>query len=346
MSPICQSNKSPLHYQSDKISHHEKLNQYISQEEFSFPSSLINSSLSTQSSHNPILTTSETIINFVEQTNCGKCQEGKLCHEIEKNVLRFNCNVCFNQMELVNDKKIKGVTRPRNWLPTYTVMSFLMSGQYHKDYSDVMDLLGLPKVAESTFEMDVNWLFPAIATLCDWSCSEVQRMVKERGDEHNWEAVADGFYGSRRNANNSSFTLHDLKSGKIAFRAHRTKLGQGHNWEGTSAGAEGDMFSEICHSVKASGITISRLIADKDAALGNILVELFPEAEVTYCSNHVQKTLYGELANLSQVKCKCNTKCKRFTAKVLDAFKESFNHFVNSEDILKAETRSRNLQRQ
>ena len=32
----------------------------------------------------------------------------------------------------------------------------------------------------------------------------------------------------------------------------------------------------------------------------------------------------------------CNTKCKRFTATVLDAFKESVNHVLNSEDILSA----------
>lgn len=37
-------------------------------------------------------------------------------------------------------------------------------------------------------------------------------------------------------SNNSSATLHDYSSGKIAWFAHRTKRGNGHNWEGTSGG--------------------------------------------------------------------------------------------------------------
>ena len=48
------------------------------------------------------------------------------------------------------------------------------------------------------------------------------------GDGEQWDAVADWFM-ARRNANNSSFTLHELKSGKLACKSHQIKVGQNHN---------------------------------------------------------------------------------------------------------------------
>ena len=52
-----------------------------------------------------------------------------------------------------------------------------------------------------------------------------------------WVASFDGFYLTRGHySNNSSATLHDFTSDKIAWFAHRTKQGQQANWHGTSAG--------------------------------------------------------------------------------------------------------------
>ena len=74
-------------------------------------------------------------------------------------------------------------------------------------------------------------------------------------------ASFDGFYLTRGHySNNSSATLHDYLTGEIAWFTHRTKRGSGHNWEGTSNGAEGDMFDEILGRVKEERFVIKEIM--------------------------------------------------------------------------------------
>ena len=73
-------------------------------------------------------------------------------------------------------------------------------------------------------------------------------------------ATYDGFYLTRGHySNNSSSSLHDFKTGKVAWFKHRTKRGAGHNWEGTSNGAEGSMLNEILEEVKKEGFQIAEI---------------------------------------------------------------------------------------
>ena len=77
----------------------------------------------------------------------------------------------------------------------------------------------------------------------------------------------DGFYLTRSHySNNSSATLHDYSTGKIAWFTHRTKRGPWHNWTGKSAGAETDMLDELQSRVKEAGFSVEELICDKDSA--------------------------------------------------------------------------------
>ena len=104
-------------------------------------------------------------------------------------------------------------------------------------------------------------------------------------------------------SNNCSATLHDYKTGAIAWFAHRTKRGVGHNWEGTSGGAEGDTFNEILEDVKKQGFTVSEMVTDKDGSMNAIYCRHFPEGTITYCSNHCAKTLHNDLQKVKQNKC-------------------------------------------
>ena len=129
--------------------------------------------------------------------------------------------------------------------------------------------------------------------LTKWSCSQVQEAIIYRGDRTKWVASYDGFYLTRGHySNNSSGTLHDFRSGGIAWFAHRTKRGPGHNWEGTSGGAEGDMLDEILGKVKAAGFDVKEIVTDKDSSMNAIYCRHFPEGTITYCSNHCSKTLH------------------------------------------------------
>ena len=87
----------------------------------------------------------------------------------------------------------------------------------------------------------------------------VGRAVLQSGKK--WVASFDGFYLTRGHySNNASATIHDHKTGDIAWFTHRTKKGPGHNWEGTG-GAE-SMFDEVMGKVKDAGfnITLTRIL--------------------------------------------------------------------------------------
>ena len=101
-----------------------------------------------------------------------------------------------------------------------------------------------------------------VTNLAEWSCSQVRNEIMKRGDAKEWVASFDGFYLTRGHySNNSSATLHDHSTGKVAWFTHRTKRGQGHNWTGTSAGAEPDMLEEVLESLafqKKLGVNIEQ----------------------------------------------------------------------------------------
>ena len=151
-------------------------------------------------------------------------------------------------------------------------------------------MLGLPSCSHPTWHMIVEELEKHITRLAEWSCSHVRDAIKSRGDHEKWIASFDGFYQTRgHHSNNSSATLHDHKSGGIAWFCHRTKRGAGHNWEGTSAGTEGDMFDELIGKAKAAGFVVCEVITDKDSSMNAIYCKHFPEGTITYCANHCAK---------------------------------------------------------
>ena len=65
---------------------------------------------------------------------------------------------------------------------------------------------------------------------------------------------------------NSSATLHDHSTGKVAWFFHRNKRGSGQNWSGTSASTESDMLDELFGKAKGAQLTITELICDKDSS--------------------------------------------------------------------------------
>ena len=133
-----------------------------------------------------------------------------------------------------------------SWDRHYHVLSFLINGQLYADYVKLAGMLGFPSYAGSTWQTIVKKLEVHISQLAEWSCTQMREAVKARKDDKKWIASFDGFYLTKGHySNNCSATLHDYQSGGIAWFYHRTKRGLGHNWEGTSAGAEGDMFREL-----------------------------------------------------------------------------------------------------
>ena len=190
-----------------------------------------------------------------------------------------------------------------SWQKYYPVLSFLMTGNLHSDYERVGGLLGFPACSSTQWSRIVKRLEEFVSDLAEWSCSQVRNEVKERGDDNEWITSFDGFYLTRGHySNNSSATLHDYSTGKVAWFAHRTKRGPGHNWSGTSAGTETDMLDELLGKAKGEGFTVKELICDKDSATNATFYRHFPEGMVTYCSNHTTKNLHKALEKLKKYK--------------------------------------------
>ena len=192
-----------------------------------------------------------------------------------------------------------------SWNLNYPALASLMNGQYYVEYHGVFGMMGTPVMSEVTWNKVVGWLGKNVKELAELSCEQVRQKIVERGEKVSWVASYDGFYLTRGHySNNSSGTLHDVASDKIAWFAHRTKRGPGANWEGTSSGAEGDMLREILDDVKAKGFTIEQIIMDHDTSAANIACTSFPEVRITYCGNHTAKSFHSDLAKIKSVKCK------------------------------------------
>ncbi len=147
----------------------------------------------------------------------------------------------------------------------------------------------------------VEWLNGFVSSLAEKSCEAIRERVIRRGDQHKWISSYDGFYLTRgHHSNNSSATLHDYETGKIAWFQHRTKRGKGHNWDGTSGGAESDMLDHVLRDAKEAGFKVTEIVTDKDSSVKPIYLQHFPEGRVTFCSNHCAKALHKEI---KQAKC-------------------------------------------
>ena len=195
-------------------------------------------------------------------------------------------------------------SKGKSWLLNYTALAFLMNGQLFAEYHRVAIMLGLPLCSGKHWQQVVSWLCTSVTKLAEWSCSQVRDLVCKRGDRDAWVTSYDGFYLTRGHySNNSSATLHDYASGGIAWFRHRTKRGKGHNWEGTSGGAEADMLDDILSAAKDAGFTISEIVTDKDSSMNAIYCRHFPEGTITYCSNHSAKTLHKDLHKVKTLKC-------------------------------------------
>lgn len=191
----------------------------------------------------------------------------------------------------------------------FSVLMFLLHGNLWADYDCLRNTLGLPACSHMHWRRIIHKLERYVTAIAERSCGQVREVIEKRGDQEKWVASYDGFYLTRGHySNNSSATLHDYSSGKVAWFSHRTKKGHGHNWEGTSGGAEGDMLDEILGKVQAAGFVISEIVTDKDSSMNAIYCRHFPEGTITFCSNHCSKTLHKDLLKIKQAKCGVSTK--------------------------------------
>ena len=261
---------------------------------------------------NLCLTSSDFLVAAFESQLCKKCcsSEGLRVTsktEVKAGIYAFelSCKKCHAKSTCVSDSRIiESKFRPKSWLPNYVLLSFLLNGEYYKDYEHVLGTLGIGHLSKTQWQRVVKWVHPFVKQLANWSCSEVKQQIIRRGDQKNLKIVFDGFYLTRGfHANNASGTIHDEQTGKVLQFAHRSKRGVGKNWTGTSGGAEGDIFEELLTNLQKGNFDVKECVIDHDSTCANVLLEKFPEAEVVYCGNHTVKTFHAELENVKKTPC-------------------------------------------
>ncbi len=86
-------------------------------------------------------------------------------------------------------------------------------------------MLGLPACSHTQWQRILEKLEKHVTELAEWFCAQVREYVVRHGDGKHWSASFDGFYLTRGHySNNSSATIHDFTTGKIAYFAHRTNV--------------------------------------------------------------------------------------------------------------------------
>ena len=88
-------------------------------------------------------------------------------------------------------------------------------------------------------------------------------------------------------------------------RSLTSPIGPGHNWSGTSGGAEADMLDELLGKAKEDGLVVQEVVTDRDSSINATFCRHFPEGTVTYCSNHCANTLHKDLEKSRRPSVRC-----------------------------------------
>ena len=103
-----------------------------------------------------VICSSEKFQKSVSESNCKKCgNPGKLkCVKVNEPKtgifkLEFVCSKCKNAFTISTSDEVSPTrTKPKIWLTNCILLSFLVCGQYYKDYNHVLGALGMSHFSE------------------------------------------------------------------------------------------------------------------------------------------------------------------------------------------------------
>ena len=107
---------------------------------------------------------------------------------------------------------VKTTTRPISAGRIFVSLSFLVNGQYFKDYLKILGTLGLDHGSFTQWIHMVKWIVPFVKRIADWSVQKARTEAVRRGEKIQF----DGFYLTR-SLYSSGATFHDAKTGKFAY---------------------------------------------------------------------------------------------------------------------------------
>ena len=69
---------------------------------------------------------------------------------------------------------VKATTRPTSAGRNFVAPSFLVNGQYFKDYHKILGTLGMDHVSFTQWIHIVEWIAPFVKRIADWSVHKVK----------------------------------------------------------------------------------------------------------------------------------------------------------------------------
>ena len=135
----------------------------------------------------------------------------------------FDCSRCGKKKSQLDAGvaflPVKTTTRPTSAGRNFVALSFLVNGQYFKDYHKILGTLGLDHVSFTQWIHIVEWIVPFVKRIAEWSVQKARTEAVVRGEKFQF----DDFYLTRGHYS-SGATFYDAKTGKIILRTLRTDV--------------------------------------------------------------------------------------------------------------------------
>jgi len=245
----------------------------------------------------------------------------------------FVCRKCGWDFTWTNEAKQYGEskTKKSSWLSSYVCRSFLVSGKTFSEMEHLFGIMGVNHPSEQTFFREMEKTRKEVAQILEENLLENRERLMEKGDHKAWRCTTDGFYHHRGHySDNASAALYDLPTGKILFRAHRSRTGVDHNYSGSSKQMESDMIGSMALDAKKCGFNVSLCVMDGDSGSRNSLKAVFPKAEIVSCTNHHAKNFFVLVKEVQAMKCSCKGNCKRMTVEICKRMQASFQTLLQT----------------
>ena len=96
----------------------------------------------------------------------------------------FECSRCGKKVNLKSSiPVVKATTRPRSAIRNLFTLSFLVNGQYFKDYHNILGTLSLDHVSSTQWIHIIEWIAPFVKRIADWSVQEARTEAVRCGDK-------------------------------------------------------------------------------------------------------------------------------------------------------------------
>ena len=96
----------------------------------------------------------------------------------------FECSRCGKKVNLMSSiPAVKTTTRSTSAGRDFVALTFLVSGQYFKDYHKILGTVALDHVSFTQWIHIVEWTVPSVKRIADWSVQKARTEVVRRGEK-------------------------------------------------------------------------------------------------------------------------------------------------------------------